>query len=99
MTDSFLHRMRRSYVDGFMCQRKHLLISREHFSILICRSQTGTFVFCGNAFSESLEKDFLQSEGFTMLKVMQVVSSQCRCVIAKWMLMIPSCPMLRVAFS
>lgn len=71
----FLHGMRRSYVDGFMCQRKHLLMSRERFPILIRRSQTETFVFCGNAFLESFEKDFLQSGGFTMSKLMQVVSA------------------------
>lgn len=27
----FLYRMQWSYVDGLMCQRKHLLISWEHF--------------------------------------------------------------------
>lgn len=47
------------------------------FSHFDCWSQTGTFshscLLWKCILSERLEKDFLQSEGFTMLKVMQVV--------------------------
>jgi len=99
----FLYRMRGSYVDGFMCQRKHLLISREPPSILISRSQTGTF-----SHSCLLWKCFLLEpwEGFSAEWRVYDVEGYASCfpasvgvLLQKWILMAPSCSMLRTVFS